>query len=116
MANGQTPVYPHMPKIDAVCVRLMIDFSNCEEMLDFARKSMAPVLENDLHIYKVTAAQWQSVPVGNLYIVSEGGGDDMRLTKGRIATAHHAGDRAAVDVIDTHPTQEEFQRNPEDRE
>jgi len=114
MANGKTPVYPHMPKTEALCVRLLIDFSNCEEMLDFARKSMAEVMENNVHLYKVTAPQWQSIPVGNLYIVSEGGDDDMRLTKGRIATAHYAGDRAAVEVIDTLPTQEEFQRNDED--
>ena len=107
-------MYPHMPKTAATCVRLMLDFSTSEEMLNFARESMTGVMENNLHIYKGTAAQWQSVPVGNLYIIAEGGDDHMRLTKGRIATAYYAGDRAAVEVIDTLPTQEEFQRNPED--
>ena len=42
--------------------------------------------EDKLHIYKVTASQYHSVPVGNHYIIAEGGHDDLKLTPDRIAS------------------------------
>jgi len=92
-AGSHKPVHPHLPKTDDRCVRLIIDFPTMEALVGFARKeadtlrlALYTTQEDELHVYKVTAAQYHSVPVGNHYIVAEGGHADLKLTPDRIAS------------------------------
>ena len=89
-AGSHKAVHPHLPKTDDRCVRLIIDFSNIQELIGFAQRTIGLLYDYDyLHkrdtdLYKVTAAQFHSVPVGNHYIVASGGHDDLKLTPDRI--------------------------------
>ena len=86
-AGSHKTVYPHLPKTEDRCVRLIIDFSNMQELIGFTKSAMGDMCEtHELSLYKVTASQYHSVPVGNHYIIASGGHYDLKLTPDRIAT------------------------------
>ena len=85
-AGSHKPVYPHLPKTEDRCVRLIIDFSTMEELIGFTQRAINDLCETQLSLYKVTASQYHSVPVGNHYIVAEDGHYDLKLTPDRIAS------------------------------
>ena len=85
-AGSHKPVYPHLPKTTDRCVRLILDFSTMEELIGFARRTRGLYGHHAMDLFKVTASQYHSVPVGNHYIIAEGGHDDLKLTPDRIAS------------------------------
>ena len=85
-AGSHKTVHPHLPKTGDRCVRLILDFSNMQELIGFARRTRGLYGHHAMDLFKVTASQYHSVPVGNHYIIASGGHDDLKLTPDRIAT------------------------------
>ena len=83
----RTPEDPAAPKAEDRCVRLVIDFSTTDLMVDFVRTTLSTALQSGIHIYKMTASQFHGVPVGNHYIVAETGHKELRLDKESVVNA-----------------------------